>query len=145
MPPTSLRPARRASAGGFGDDTSAILNALAGRPAQRALLSRLADDSDLHAPHLIDVEVLHALRRLARAGDLTEVRAEEVRDDFAELTLVRYPHAPLADRMWELRHNITAYDAAFVALAEALDVPLATADVRLARAGDHGTRIELLR
>jgi predicted nucleic acid-binding protein len=61
----------------------------------------------------------------------------------AELTIVRYPHHPLADRMWELRHNLTAYDAAFVVLSEALGVPLVTCDARLAAAIEHSAAIEL--
>ncbi|MCA1605247.1 MAG: type II toxin-antitoxin system VapC family toxin, partial [Acidobacteria bacterium] len=103
----------------------------------------LSGDPDLHAPHLIDVEILHALRRLVARGRLTEERAVDVRVDFGDLTIVRYPHHPLADRIWELRHNITAYDAAFVALSEALDVPLITCDARLASAGQHSSAIEL--
>lgn len=124
-------------------DTSAVLDALTGQPAKPELLSRLADDGDLHAPHLIDVEVVHALRRLVRARQLTDGRAEEARDDFADLVITRYPHPPLADRMWQLRHDLTAYDAAFVALAEALAVPLITSDSGLSRTPGHDARIEL--
>jgi len=119
-------------------DSSAVLEALAARDPAPGLVERLADDGDLHAPHLIDTEVLHALRRLVRRGQLSGERAHDCRTDFAELTLVRYPHEPLNDRVWELRENLTAYDATFVALAEALDTPLITCDARLAAApGDH--------
>lgn len=124
-------------------DTSAILAALVGRPAVFELTARLADDGDLHAPHLIDVEVIHALRRLARSGALSEDRASDARTDFADISLTRYAHHPLADRMWGLRHNLTAYDAAFVALSEALGAPLITCDGRLAASTGHGARIEL--
>ena len=126
-------------------DTSAALAALAGRPINDALLSRLREDGDLHAPHLIDVEMVHALRRLVGSKALTMDRASDVRSDFADLAIVRYPHHPLADRMWELRHNLSAYDACFVSLAEALDVPLITTDAHLARTRGHQARIELLR
>jgi predicted nucleic acid-binding protein len=124
-------------------DTSAVLDALAGADAPSGLIERLADDGDLHAPHLIDVEILHALRRLSLTGAMSDDRAADVRADFAELALVRYPHHDLADRIWQLRHNLTAYDAAFVALAEALAAPLVTCDARLAAASTHAVEIEL--
>ncbi|MDP9340881.1 MAG: type II toxin-antitoxin system VapC family toxin [Actinomycetota bacterium] len=126
-------------------DTSAVIAALAARPPSEALTVRLRNDGDLHAPHLLDVEFLHALRRLVATRKLTEDRAAEARGDFADMALVRYPHHPLADRMWERRRNLTAYDAAFIALAEALGVPLITCDGRLARAGGHQARVELFR
>ncbi|HEX7290960.1 MAG TPA: type II toxin-antitoxin system VapC family toxin [Conexibacter sp.] len=120
-------------------DSSAVLAALAASDPAPELVERLADDGDLHAPHLIDTEILHALRRMLRKGQISAERAHDARTDFAELTLVRYPHEPLNDRVWELRENLTAYDATFVALAEALDVPLVTCDARLAAA--PGTRV----
>ena len=115
-------------------DTSAVLAALAERAPDRALVQRLSDDGDLHAPHLIDVEILRALRGLVRGGKLSADRAEDVRVDVADLAITRYGHEPLADRVWALRDNLTAYDAVFVALSEALDVPLITCDARLAAA-----------
>lgn len=118
-------------------DTSAVVAALVGRPPDRRLTDRLGADGDLHVPHLLDVELLHALRRLVRTGQLSEERAADARADFAELAVVRYGQQPLADRAWELRDNLTAYDATFVALAEALAVPLVTCDARLARAPSH--------
>ena len=124
-------------------DTSAVLDALVGREPPVGLIERLATDGDLHAPHLIDVEFLHALRQLSFSGKLTDDRAADVRTDFSELALVRYPHEELGDRIWALRHNITAYDAAFVALSETLGVPLVTCDAKLAAAPGLGAQIEL--
>lgn len=124
-------------------DTSALLSAVIQQPRNEQLVARLSQDSDLHAPHLIDVEMLHALRRLVARGRLTEERAADARMDLADLTLVRYPHQPLGDRIWELRHNLTAYDATFVALSEALAVPLITCDRRLASADSHSASVEL--
>jgi predicted nucleic acid-binding protein len=124
-------------------DTSAVLDALVGAEPPAGLIERLAADGDLHAPHLIDVEILHALRRLSLSGDLSDDRAADVRTDFAELAVVRYPHEELGDRIWELRHNLTAYDAAFVALAEALGAPLVTCDGKLAETPGHVARVEL--
>jgi predicted nucleic acid-binding protein len=124
-------------------DTSAVVAALIARPPNQALVDRLRADGDLHAPHLLDVELIHALRRLVLAGQLDETRAADARTDFADLAIVRYGHAPLADRTWQLRNNLTAYDATFVALAEALDVPLVTCDARLAGAPGSSAVIEL--
>ena len=124
-------------------DTSAIIAALAGSPAVPRLGARLASAGELHAPHLLDVEFLHALRRLVGAGVLSADRATDARDDLADLAIIRYPHVALSDRMWELRHTVTPYDAAFLALAEALDVPLVTCDGRLARASGHRARVEV--
>lgn len=124
-------------------DTSAVLEALASRTPSAGLLERLAQDGDLHAPHLIDTEVVHALRRMTIARVISDERATDARSDYAELTVLRYSHEPFSDRVWELRHNLSAYDATFVALAETLDAPLITCDARLAAAPGHFARIEL--
>lgn len=124
-------------------DTSAILDALAAREPAPGLVQRLAGDGDLHAPHLIDIEILHALRAMRMREQITVERATDVRSDFGETAIVRYPHEPLSDRVWELRHNLSAYDAAFVALAEALGVPLVTCDGRLASSSGHDAQVEL--
>jgi len=124
-------------------DTSAVIGILAGQPRVARLVDRVINDGDLHAPHLIDVEFQHALRRLVVAGAINDDRAADARMDFAELTIVRYPHVSLADRMWELRHNVTADDAAFLALAETLAAPLVTCDARLARAPGHAVSVEV--
>jgi predicted nucleic acid-binding protein len=86
----------------------------------------LTAEDDLGAPHLIDIELLHALRRLVRFGQITEERAHDVRADFDDLPIIRYPHVGLADRIWALRHSLAPYDAAFVALAEVTGCPLVT-------------------
>jgi predicted nucleic acid-binding protein len=122
-------------------DTSAVLAVLAGRTPDGALVQRLTDDGDLHAPHLIDIEILQALRGLVRGGKLSLDRADDVRTDVADLTITRYGHEPLANRVWALRDNLTAYDSVFVALSEALEVPLITCDARLADA--PGIAVEL--
>jgi predicted nucleic acid-binding protein len=124
-------------------DSSAVLAALIARPAPRGLIERIAHDGDLHAPHLIDIEVLHALRRLSARGELSDERVADARSDFRELVLVRYPHVELSDRIWEMRHNLTAYDAAFIALAEVLGAPLITCDSALGRVPGHSARIEV--
>jgi predicted nucleic acid-binding protein len=104
----------------------------------------LDPDESLHAPHLIDVEIAQTLRRYASGGTLTAARGREALDDLGDFPLRRYPHLPLLPRVWELRSNLTAYDAAYVALAEALEAPLLTADRRLASAPGKRARIEIL-
>ncbi len=99
----------------------------------------------LVAPHLIDLEVTSAWRRLAAAGDLDERRAQLALDDLRALRLERVSHTPLLPRCWELRDNLTVYDAAYVALAEALEATLLTGDRRLARAAGTRCEMELLR
>ncbi|XAY05640.1 hypothetical protein DSM112329_02498 [Paraconexibacter sp. AEG42_29] len=123
-------------------DTSALLQALIG--ADPAVLERLAGDGDLHAPHLLDVEVLDALRRLVRSGQLGEDRANDALADLRDLAIMRYPHEPLMERMWELRHDLSAHEAAFVALAEGLGMLLVTCDARLAAAPGVGATVEVL-
>lgn len=125
-------------------DTSAVVGFVTSLPYRPALTQRLRDDGDLHAPHLIDVELLHVLRRLLRTGELTGRRVQGAREDLAVLPITRYPHTHLLDRAWELRDNVTAHDAMFVALAEILGVPLVTVDARLAAATGHRATIELL-
>jgi predicted nucleic acid-binding protein len=124
-------------------DTSAALTALLAVESPVGLAERIIEDGDLHAPHLIDTEVLHALRRLTLNRELSEERAADTRTEFAELAVTRYPHQPLSDRVWELRHNLTAYDATFIALAEALDAPLVTCDARLASSAGHHADVDL--
>lgn len=98
-------------------------------------------DESLHVPHLFDVEVLHVLRRHSLTGALTEDRAHLALGRFQSTRLSRYPHVAFLDRIWELKDNLSAYDAAYVALAETLAAPLVTTDARLARA--PGVRAEV--
>ena len=97
----------------------------------------------VHVPHLFDVEVLHALRRHTLRGTISKERGFQAAEALRKLRAVRYPHAALLDRIWELRENLTAYDAAYVSLAETLDAPLVTADARLAHASGHHATVEL--
>lgn len=124
-------------------DTSAALELLIADTPDPALAARVGADGDLHAPHLIDVEFLQALRRLVATGAVSEDRATDARADFADLALTRYPHEPLADRAWALRHTVSAYDGMFVALAELLGAPLVTCDRRLAAAPGLHARCEV--
>lgn len=104
----------------------------------------LGPSSSLHSPQLLDIEVTHALRRLVQRSDITVVRAELVLADFSQLHIERHAHQALIARIWQLRDSMTAYDGAYVALAEALDAPLVTCDARLARAHGHRARIEVI-
>jgi predicted nucleic acid-binding protein len=89
---------------------------------------------DLSAPEIIYLEVISAWRGALRSGQLKEPRADQALVDLAELPLSRAPHEPLIPRVWELRNNLTPYDAAYVALAESINAALVTADRRLAKA-----------
>ncbi len=97
----------------------------------------------LHAPHLLDIEVAQVLRRLVREGALPANRADEAVQDLLDLQLTRYPHFALLPRIWQLRNNLSAYDAAYVGLAEKLRAPLITRDRRLAAAPGHVAIVEL--
>ena len=122
-----------------------MLEALLRTSAGKAVEDRLfAPGQTLHAPHLLDVEVAQVIRRYAAQGDIDGARGRLALTDLADLALRRYPHDFLLPRMWDLRHNLTAYDAVYVALAEALDAPLLTRDRRLAAAAGHHARIELV-
>ena len=102
-----------------------------------------APDESLHVPHIIELEVLHALRRQALLGTLSRERSSEALTDLGNISFARYPHTPLIGRIWELKENLTAYDAAYVALAEALDAPLITMDARLAQAPGIRAAVEV--
>lgn len=98
----------------------------------------------LYAPHLLDLEVAQVLRRYCASGEMDAERGREAVRDLADIPINRYPHDVFLPRIWELRPNMTAYDAAYVALAETLPAPLLTRDTRLASAPGHAAIIELI-
>jgi predicted nucleic acid-binding protein len=127
-------------------DASAVLELLLGTEMGRSIAARIADPAlGLHAPHIVDVEVTQALRRYVHEGELDPDTARAAIEDLRSLDLERHAHELLLDRVWALRHNLTAYDAVYVALAEALDAILLTCDGKLARAPGSRARIELVR
>ena len=114
-------------------DASAVVTILVG-PGGECIREKVeAPHESLHVPHVMELEVLHALRRQALLGTLSRQRSSEALTDLGNISFTRYPHTPLMGRIWELNENLTAYDAAYVALAEALDAPLITMDARLAQ------------
>ncbi len=126
------------------DASAAIELLLRTELGERVELRALTADERLYAPHLLDLEVAQVLRRLTHLKEITLTRAREALDDFAGLFVERAAHRELLRRVWELRDSMTAYDGAYVALAEALDAPLLTCDGRLARSHGHRAVIELL-
>jgi predicted nucleic acid-binding protein len=114
-------------------DASAALELLLRAADRPGLVTRiLRGGESIAAPHLLDLEIAQVLRRFVTAGELTAARAREAIEDHLAMGIARYPHDGLLDRIWELRANCTAYDAAYIALAEALDAVLVTCDRRLA-------------
>ncbi len=107
---------------------------------ERLIFSR---NETLHAPHLIDLEISQVLRRYVRAAVISEERGAEALSDLLDLPITRYPHFVLLDRIWQMRNVLTAYDAAYLVLAEAIDAPLVTRDRALARAGSR-VRVEVV-
>ena len=125
-------------------DASAAVDWLLQTPAGQRLETRIYSRQEtLHAPHLLDPEVVQVLRRLAREGAISERRAHEAISDLLSLRIARYPHTAFLHRIWQHRHNLSAYDAAYVALAETLGAALLTRDSRLAGAPGHTAQIEL--
>jgi predicted nucleic acid-binding protein len=125
-------------------DAGVLVTALADDGPDGDLCRSRLVGQPLAAPHLIDLEVGSVLRRLARTGDVPERRARLALTDLGDLPVERAPAVPLLPRCWELRDNLTFYDAAYVALAELLDVALLTADARLARASGPRCTIQVL-
>jgi predicted nucleic acid-binding protein len=126
-------------------DASALLEFLLQTPRGRRVEARLfRDEDEFHAPHLLDVEVVQGLRRLVRSGEVSSGRADEAIADLTDLDLHRHPHLDLLGRAWKLRDNVSAYDAVYVALAEAMEAPMVTCDRPLAKTPGHRARIEVI-
>ena len=124
-------------------DASALLELLLGTEAGRRIEARVTRARAVHVPHLAEVEVASALRRLVFAKELAEARASHALSDLLALPLERHPHAWLLPRVWALRKSVTPYDALYLALAEALAEPLLTLDAKLSRAHGHRAVVEL--
>jgi predicted nucleic acid-binding protein len=125
-------------------DPSATVDWLLQTPAGQRIDARIySGNESLHAPHLLDLEVVQVLRRLAREGTISEMRAGQAIEDLQDLRIARYPHSWFLPRIWQLRHNLSAYDAAYVALAERLGATVVTRDAPLGSAPGHRARVEL--
>lgn len=125
-------------------DTSAVVDWLLRTPAGQRIEQRIyAHQDTLHSVHLLDVEFVQVLRRLVRGGTLTAKRAEEAIEDMAALRITRYAPVLLVQRIWRLRQNLSAYGAAYVALAEKLQAPLITRDQRIAAAPGYTAAVEV--
>ena len=126
-------------------DASALVELLLHTATGELVLDRISDPAiGLHAPHLADVEITQVLRRYARDGEIDEGTAAAALEDLRDLDLQRHAHEALLERVWQLRHNLTAYDAVYVALAEVLDAVLLTCDGPLSRAPGLTCRVDLL-
>ena len=126
-------------------DASVTVELLLNSEVGRRIAERIADpDLALHAPQLLDLEVAQALRRYAAAGLIGAETGREALERLGDLGITRWDHEPLLPRVWTLRHNLTAYDAAYAALAEALEATLLTGDRRLASAPRLAAEIEIV-
>lgn len=126
-------------------DASAILEVLLRTDAGHRIESRLFDSPEtIHVPHLLDVEIAQVVRRYVLRGEVSAHRGERMVELLRRFPMARYAHEPLLRRIWALRANLTAYDAAYVALAEGLRAVLVTRDERLAAASGHRAVVELL-
>ena len=126
-------------------DASGAIELLLNTTAGKRLSARLADDTEsVHVPHLIDMEIVRVLRRYVSHGTLDEGRGALALDRWRNLDVERYPHEPFLGRVWQLRDNVTAYDAIYVALAETLSTVLVTGDRRLVGAPGVRAAIELI-
>jgi predicted nucleic acid-binding protein len=125
-------------------DASAAVDWLLQTPSGQRIENRIYSRNEtLHTPHLLDLEVTQVLRRLVRQGVVPVHRADEAVRDLLDLRITRYPPFILLPRIWQLRHNFSAYDAAYIVLAETLGAALVTRDARLASASGHAAPVEL--
>jgi len=125
-------------------DASALVDWLLQTSSGQRIERRIyAYSETLHSPHLLDLEITQVLRRLTQQGVVSGTRADQAVRDLVDLRLTRYPHIVLLPRIWQLRRNFSAYDAAYIVLAEKLGAPVITRDRRLASASGHRATIEL--
>ena len=125
-------------------DASAAVDWLLQTPAGQRIGNRISSRNEtLHSPHLLDLEVTQVLRRLVQQGVISVRRADEAIHDLLDLRITRYAHFMLLSRIWQRRHNFSAYDAAYIVLAEELGATLITRDHRLGSAPGHAAMIEL--
>lgn len=126
-------------------DASALVELLLATELGITIADRIEDPQlSLHIPHLADVEVAQTLRRLEKSGQIDPKAAVTALSDLRDLDIERHAHEPLLDRVWALRENLTAYDAVYIALAEALETTLLTCDGRIARAPGMARRVDLV-
>jgi len=126
-------------------DASIILDLLLNSPAASRIKSRLfGAEETLHAPALLDLEIAQVLRRFAARRQISAERGRSALELLERFPIARYPHEPLLTRIWELRPNLTAYDAAYIALAEGLDATFLTRDMRAASAPTHRATVEVI-
>ena len=126
-------------------DASAAIDWLLHTPAGIKVDQRIYSRSEsVHVPHVLDLEVAQVLRRFVRDGSLSSGRADAALQDLMDVRFTRYPHSQLLPRIWQLRHSLTAYDGAYLALAELLNAPLITRDRKVSSAPGHHAQVELL-
>jgi predicted nucleic acid-binding protein len=125
-------------------DASAMIEWLLETPVGLKIQQRALSDGYLCAPHLLDLEVAQALRKLVRTQKIDNSRGQQALDDFRDMDLSRYPHEDFLQRIWGLRHTCTAYDAMYIALAESLAATLITHDQKLASAPGHNAKLECI-
>jgi predicted nucleic acid-binding protein len=126
-------------------DASVIIEVLLRTASAARIEDRLLDPREsLHAPHLLDLEVAQVLRRYVARGEMRPERGRLSIELLAKFPITRYSHEPLMARIWSLRHNLTAYDAAYVALSEGLSATLLTRDAAIAEAAGHRAEVEVI-
>ncbi len=125
-------------------DASVTVTLLLAQPGFERIAKWFSQKGPIHVPEILYLEVVHVLRRRLRKGELDRELATQALENLLLLPTVRHSHHPFLPRIWMLRDNLTAYDAAYVALAEALKAPLLTCDRKLAAAPGHNARIEVV-